>query len=495
MGCRSVNKILFMRKLIFLLLFISPLYVLAQSTKSIIEFEAASLLSNTTYPELKRDGKAFPIFNTDSTECTLLLSTPTTLTALQLDNQLQELNSIETELPDEKRLTKLDGGLFGEKGVYYAFYSDRKKVNFSAFKIDFNDGQVYSNTFNLTLNKEKYLHSFSAGGYYYIVTVPIYSSIINVYRINSSLKSRKTSYDFSDVEFDGTNPKLFDEINEYIMKGNHRLSRISTTDPITTSATASFFKLYHDDQVVRLSLDHVIGTTTILEVELNSRLKNSYQIYAPPYVLQKGYSYTSNSVIADDVLFNFITGDDMMSIVVHDLETGDEIVEHYLEKNDDFNILNEEIHVDGLPFMGQMKTPKKFLRMIQGRKLGIAVNSNDNKNWIASFGAASLPEKEFTEQVMVTIGLEDFEDTCSPTYLAFQGYELSKVITARGLFDKTDFNHAEGPINHQPFDYIDIYKTENLNGFETMETVFKMGNNYYHGSYYTDSRKYTIVKF
>ncbi len=484
-----------MYKYLLIIFALSQFTLVAQNQKFVIDLEPSALIVKETFPDLSKDGKVFPVFNSDSSKLLLFLSTPLNLSAIYLDDQMRELNFIETELPEEKRLTKMDGGLYGGDDNYYAFFSDRKKVNFSCFRINAEEGEIFSNDFNLTLNKEKYLHSFSANGYYYIVAVPIYSSEVNIYRINKTLKIRKTTYDFSDVSFDSTNPRLFDEINEYIMKGNHRLSRISLKDPISTASTASFFKIYYNDQMVRLSFDHVIGRTTILEMELNSRLKTSYQVFAPSYVLAKSYSYTSNSAIIDDVLFNFITGGDMMSIVVHELETGDMVAEHIRGKNDKFDLINEPVHYDGLPLMGSTKTPRRFLKLIEGQNLGIAVNNHDKDNWVVSFGAANRPIKDLSEHILVTIGMEDIEDTTSPTYLAFQEYELSKKVMARGLFNKYNFDHTEGKINYEPFDHIDVYISQNLNGFEVLETVFQLNGRYYHGSYYTDSRKYTIVKF
>ncbi len=466
----------------------------SQTVKSKVELPEGSFLGDALYPDLKKDGTVFPVFNQDSSNFVLLISSSNYLSIIYLDSQFNQLNFFETELPATRELSRLDGGFYGD-GYFYAVFTDNKKANFSIYKIDPEVGTIYSTNFHMYLEKEKYLHSFAAGDYYYVVSVPIYSSQVVVNRINDQLRVRNTAYDFSDVAFDSTNPTLFKEINEYIIKGNHRLSKISMNDPVTTAATSSFFKAYHDDKVLRLTFDHVIGLTTILEVELNSKLKNAYQVNAPDYVLRSGYSFTSNSYLIENTLINLIAGDNGIGISFHDIATGDLLEEINLNKNEDLEIINKPVTIEGKPYYSKQIQVKDFIKLIEGKKLGVAANQLNENTIEVSFGAAKTPERDLTDQLLVGIGLEDVEETVSPTYLAYTNNELSKLTNARGLFDISSFEHIEGDLHYTIYDEIDDYRNRRYSGFEVLESLFQIGNAYFLGAYYPPGRKYQFIKF
>ena len=476
---------------IILLLF--PILSFSQGRTKTVEFEPANIINNVDFQTLKREGRVTPIFNTDSSEFVIFLSTSSSVTAILLDRNLNTINIIESELPKSRELNILDGGFFANNN-YYAILTDNKRSNFSALRLDFDTGEIFGSDLQLYLKKEKYLHSLSVGDYYYIISIPIYSSTINIRRINSQLRVRKNSYDFSDVSFDSTNPKLYNEVNEYIFKGNQRLARITYDNPTTLFAASSYFKIFSDQQKVRFTLDHVIGTTTILEVELNSKLFKSYQVQAPEYVLKRGYSYTSNSYLWSDFLINFIVGDESLEIIVKDITTGDIVGQIIRSKNERFDILNQSLIVDGESGYYDNIRVKEFLNLIEGRKIGVFINKLDDNRLALGFGAAQKPDLDFSEQVMESIGLDRIDEKFPTSYQAYKGNTLSKTTLAIALLSES-FELLEGEIPYLIYDRLDDYKERELNGLEVMETIFRIGTSYYHGSYYPDNRKYTIVEF
>ncbi|WP_418500286.1 hypothetical protein [Flagellimonas sp.] len=383
------------------------------------------------------------------------------------------------------------------------FLKDRKDKTFGSILFNFENKSTEETLYDFKLKNEVYVGGYSDASKFHLVTINKESSILNFYVFEEGSEYTKQSLDLSKESFydnqgavqhlytimsTGGSETRFGNFNSF------KIDKIDSHSPNSIETTSEILKMYPEKHGFKLTID-TQTLTYIIDVsteELNYTLSTIEKpsISAP--------MVNSNSFILDDKIYLISSSDEEMVFSIKSLETGKELKNLQVKKDEEIIFKNTPIIQEGGTYKDyrEMEKSSKFLRRLSKEDIGVAVVKSNN-DYVITMGSKKEMVRGGAPMMMPGFGMPmgaigGFTVTFNPTFYAYGSYNSTKATRIECLFDQ-DFNHKSGDIPKNVFDII----TESADTFpkKDAETVFKLNDSYIWGVYNKKLNQYTLFKF
>ncbi|MDQ5928781.1 MAG: hypothetical protein QG594_559 [Bacteroidota bacterium] len=452
---------------------------------------------NSTVLELKKNRDVFQTVNHEKNMVTLFISDKEKVKAINLNENMQIVDSISAERPNTKTYANMIGYNISN-GNTRLYWSSNKYENISAQLYDFSSRKTTTKEYKLVLKNEKVLQKFSEDENFYILTVLKNSNNFKLHIFdNQGNYTEKiiTLERFHFFKSDYQKSDLYGVLGENLLPFElpFSLQNITVENPTSLTDAAKKRKCYLSNKQIAITIDTNIDYTQVILIDLKNFTVNEKMV-KKPFLAGERTFLNSNSFYFDHKLYQIKTSSEIFHFTIKDLD--DNIIKEYFANSaSQIDFKNSEIYQEGGDFGGKrtLETASQFIRKIN--KLNPGISCYDiGQNILITFGGVSAIQQS-TGQIFAgqfglvggVIGALAF----NPAMESFNSYANRKVVKIEGLFD-TDGNHIKGELQPLAFDKIRTFFDKNNN--VSSQTLFRM-DAYYLGYYDNKTKEYIIRKF
>ncbi|WP_147296655.1 hypothetical protein [Flagellimonas nanhaiensis] len=346
---------------------------------------------------------------------------------------------------------------------------------------------------------ERFLSTVNFQNRFYLLTYLNGESIIKIYSFEKDGHTVLT-HDLSNFSFYNSN-------NNSTVLGNllkkEETEIIEEDIPYSMEIVFKKIKIYPNKDYLRISLDHRLHGTRIINLNLNDSVNSSF------FVENIGASDAkkSNSFVNGNRLFQLLVSPEFLVLSVHDLETRKKIVEHSVKKNEDFFFKNSPILQQGnspysSPFKNsqtKISSAKEFFRKLSNSEVGIYAFENSGKLDITLGGTKQFIVTPGSNGFTTGASLSSIGTTVAPISWSYGSYTSSRSIFTRLLFDNKTLKHIDKKNQNNVFDRISLkskyLKNTVLKKKLKLETVLRKEDYFLYGFYNKKEKTYSLMKF
>ncbi|REG91139.1 hypothetical protein [Flavobacterium aquicola] len=453
---------------------------------------------NSTPVTLKKNRDVFQIVNSDKKEVSLFVSDKAKVKAMQLNEQMQIIDSISTDRPNSKTYTDMIG-YNSSNGNARLFWSSNDYENIISQLYDFSNRKTTIKEFSLVLKNEKILQKFSENEHFYILSVIKKSNDLKLHIFDNDGNYSVKTIPLEGFHFfnrDYTRSNLYEVLEENLLpyEAPFSMQSINIENPTSLTDAAKKRKCYFSNKQITITLDANIDYTQMIIIDLKD-FTTTEKMIKKHHIAGDRISLNSNSFYFDNKLYQIKTSSDLLYFTIKDLD--DTILkEKVVNSGSSIDFKNSEIYQEGGDFGGKrtLETAAQFIRKVNNLSLGLACY-HIGQNTLITFGGVSAVQQSAGQAALGSFGLIGAlvsYAVFNPTMESFNSYSRRKVVKIEGLFDK-DENHITGELQPLAFDKIRTFFDKNKD--VSSQTLFKMGDFYYLGYYDNPTNQYIIRKF
>ncbi len=492
----------------------------------------------------KENRETFPIVNKDKNETALFLIDNDQISALLLDKNFKQIDSITTNNPASK-YTNIIGHSIDDKN-YNIFFANDKKTKFFIKSINFAAKTSQDEELDFKFENDLYLQSISYNNKFYIISVDKKTSIINFYifegnKLNLTKKFDFTNYQFSDTSesnlynifksFNSNSANLKAPTAAFIIPFGGiastftpfiELNKLDTENLNSLESTSATNKIYYYENKFYITLDNDINSTKIITIDLiDFKTKVSYFNHLA--IENDSDKIHSNSYLYKNLLYQINTSKSELCYSVTDINSK-QLLKSYRFKKEDTNVIKNTAFIkEGhdftflTPFSSNSKKDapeieidetKKFLKKVYNGKVAITAYQSKNgiqltiggnvviqQNTGASMSPAFSNSTTHTFTNPVNGMTTNFTTSnYNPVMYNYNSYKTSRDTYFKTIIDQNNFEHIAGDLTKNAFDKIKQFENDNETSV-AMTTVFKFGTFYVYGAYSKSDKTYSLRKF
>jgi hypothetical protein len=451
----------------------------------------AQELVNSTALKLKKNSDVFQIVNNEKKTVTLFLSNNEKVKAINLNENMQIVDSISAEKPNTKTYATMIGYNRSNDGTRLFWSSNNDENIFTQF-YDFNNRTTTTNVHKLVLKNEKVIQKFSEDENFYMLTVLKNSNNFKLYIFDKEGNySEKiiTTEGFHFFTSDYKKSDLYEVLAESFLpfEAPFSLQNINVENQILLADATKKRKCYFNKNQIVITLDTNIDFTQVILIDLKNFIASEKMIKKPFLVGNREF-LNSNSFYFDNKLYQIKTSSGNFYFTIKDLE--DNILkEYFANKTIPIKFKNTEITEGGGSLRVKRTLANSPLFILKANNLHLGVSCYQiGQNTLITFGGVS----ELEQSIEAKSGEALTENLVfNPITASFNSYSNRKVVKFEGLFDNQG-NHIKGKLQPSAFDKIMTFFDKNND--ISSQALFRT-DAYYLGYYDNKTREYTIRKF
>jgi hypothetical protein len=477
-------------KRIFLILFLS--LTLLYSTK----LNAQEILDEYTIPfrQVSTQSPFSVIDHEDSSH--LFFITSTNIEHLKYNSEnmfLQFKKHVRPPAP----FKEIIGYSLDKKNVLHLYFSNNKKNRFFLKSIK-PDGTTEQKEFDFKIKKEYFLQAINYQNTFYVLTVPQYSSVLNLYKFNGAT--------FNVVNYDCSNETFYDFDNRKTelskLLHNENVEIIEDDVPSAIEITSRVFKLYPKGNELLFTFDHRDSATRVIKLNLDddSSSVDNHEIRTTDF--KNLIHLKSNSFIYKDKIYQLIASKDLMVFTIKEMKTKKLIKEYRAEKDDEeIAFKNSALYQDGSLYSSgirELNKTKQFLRKITNSRIGVVAYEKEDLLQLSmggisemSNGGAPMMMPGFGGIPIASAGV--FTVSITPMFYTFNSYNNTRSVYIKCLFDTKTLEHMPGPVASNVFDHVAEF-ADSLDRVG-LEVVFKKDDYFIYGYYDKKEKLYRLLRF
>ncbi|MEO1051419.1 MAG: hypothetical protein AAFX87_12390 [Bacteroidota bacterium] len=457
-----------------------------------------------------------PVKSADQSKTALFFIDKKHINAYLLGKRLQVTDSLGfLARPSTFSFPIIIGGFEYDENKYALVFKGNKSIIMAFF--DFQIDQMDVKELPLFNDSELFLASTFYERTFYVLNRAISSNEVLVYAISKDVGIRKTVFNFGDIKVGSKEFKL------------SRAFRREGLFPIisdTYNGLASTYhpnKLYISKNEMQITLDSEEDYTLLLKLDL-ALSTQSYQIYAQNrfgctagsgYAANEGFiSFSSNSFIYENWLFQTSACDRLFRLQIKDLETGQMRKGYSFTHEGGLTFKNSRIlqYNDGTSTFnsGSTKEITKNARLLRGMvntSPAIVVNPYLNGIWkltIGSFKEAYLSDNSIgagiVREPIVTTPNGVVSGPATAISSLLSPYYSDTHIGTRyfeTLLNKETLEHNTGSLGENAFSRFRSQKAQQRYDLITRpaQAVFVAGNTFIYAYYDSGKKKYVFNRY
>ncbi len=458
-------------------------------------------ISNDLKEGSRKVHTAFTVIDEETGNFALFLDDDNKMYGFLFSPSLKLINRFASEgLP--KKYNQIIGYSILDKKIRL-FLKDKNDKTFGSVLFDFEQGITQETLYDFKLKQEFFVEGYSNASKFHLITIPKDSNLFHDYIFEEGKELVQETIDLSNESFvdDQGTPKSLNTImstggNVQTIGSQYRfqVDKIDSEAPNSVESTSNIVKMYPGKSGFTLSIDtqrrtYIIDISTQTLQPLVSSIEKPY---LPAAVVN------SNSFILEDKIYMISATSDDMAFSVKTLDSGEELKNIVITKDDEITFSNTPIIQEGGMYSSyrEMEKTSKFLRRLGKEDIGVAVSKHKG-NYVVTMGSKKEISRGGAPMMMPGVGFAmasagAFAVTFNPTFFAYGSYSSTKATRIECLFDE-NFNHKEGEIPKNSFDRI----KEAADKFPSTdaETVFRLDDSYIWGFYNKKLDKYILYKF
>lgn len=469
---------------------------------------ASLLLSSSSFSQtlvgsisldLKKGTNVFQIVNEKTKQTTLFLSDNKIVKAIQLNDKMQVLDSMTAQRPNSKYSKMI--GACGDKLNPMLFWSSSNDKEILTQKFKISEHITSEQKYDLTFKGEKVIQEFSLNDNFYIISVIKNTNTLKFYVFNEKEKIEKiidlNSYNFLDSDIKKTTFYNVLLENFYGRQESYSIEKITSESPISLALSYKKRKVYLENNKLTFTFDNNSLYTQLIIVDLESFIATEKMIKKPDLIVDVSLGVNlleSNSFLFEDKLFQIKSSPDLIKFSIKDLDNKI-LNENTIYREKPISFGNSEIFLEN----GSSKNKKniensKFIRKVNNQSPAISCYKQDD-NILVTIGSVSPVQQQMSSGMMAgamfgVAGVLLASALSSPTMENFNAYANREVTYVNCLFDQTG-KHVVGSVRPLAFEKIRIFLENNPT--VSSQTIFKLDNDYYLGSFL--KKEYSIRKF
>lgn len=450
-------------------------------------FSTGQTLLTSTPLELNKSSNHHSILNavnTNNNEIFVFASDKEKLTAIKYNSSIFFKDSLSIKRPDKD--FSLYGYSFNPEGTPEIYWttSDLKKIKVTSF--DLKNRTSSETSFELPLEKELILSSFSENNSFYIMTVSKTEDELKLYVFQDG-KMKEKFIDFSEfkiVDIKNNPLKLWSVFEENSIE---KIQVDALTPLVYATSKTKFYVL--DDKII-ITSDHNISETQIFEINLQTYKVEEKKIAQG--TLKNGTG-KSNSYWSDGKLYQLKTSPDELLLTVKNYNSGEVINSFSTLKEEVINYKNSPLFSQtGKQRQKEFKNTKKFLERLDDSNIGLSVYETQTASFItiggirdvASTGGLLLGIAGSVGSI-ATGGSDIFvDDFMQDGVLQVNYFETHLDLKSQYLKKEQEMLAT---------DYVAQFLDQNDN--ISLPSTFKYKDYYILGYYDTTEKKYVLRKF
>lgn len=329
----------------------------------------------------------------------------------------------------------------------------------------------------------------------------------NLYGLNSSLVQE---FSFDSILIDSCRVTLAD----IFQTQEHKLQKIDTSIPVSLKISSSKNKVYITDDKIVITIDKQNKATYLLALNLKNTTSS---ITKMPYkTLQKHdqNSAKSNSFIYDNTLFQLSVNNYELGLNISSLDDSSTTLYYHFLRGDNISFSNSAMYernekegfLFGDPVTWEIRTTRKFLKMLSGMSPAISVYSKHPDFQVKVGGVMDVHQAAgVMSSTVISSGGEMIVSPNGslvmpdpkynfPTNYSFTSYSSRISTYFSSMINATTLLHSNKSISKYTYDYIIEYANY-MAGRQGLVTIFKINNDYYLGYYSYSDKTYNIEWF
>lgn len=454
---------------------------------------------------LKKNKAVFQVVNNLKKETTLFVTDKETVKAIRLNKDMHIIDSLSAPRSEPSTYNAMIG--YNEKNSNVnLFWTSSNHKNVFIQQFNFDKQKEENKSYSLPLKNEKFIQSFSQNDKFYIMTIIKNSDILKFYVFNNNGILEEKLIDFATIKFntaDNRKTTLYNTFNDNYFDTDYAcsLQKITPENPTSLVESSKKRKFYSEGNNIILTFDHNIDYTQLVTLNLESFTAKD-KLIKKPFIEGDRVFITSNSFLIDNKLYQLKSSSSQLMFTIKDLN--DNLIKSYEanDKNPIIDFKNSNIIQENGDLSKQriLKTSNQFIRKTNNLNSGISCY-NLNGNYLVTLGSVSKEQQQVGAATIVggmfgaagvLAGALIDGAISNPTMQNFDSYANRKVVYISGLFDK-DGKHLEGEISPNAFDKLRIFLDKKTD--LSSQTLYKMDQSYYFGSYDNTKKLYTIQLF
>jgi len=394
------------------------------------------------------------------------------------------------------------------------FLKNKKNKAFGSILFDFEKGRTEETEFDLKLNGQKYLQSFSKNEKFYIITIEEITSNLVVYTFNhkAEVSINKIRLEKTTILRNARNQQV--SLNSFLSEkgslGDDFYIPIIYPDlPNTLFTTSSLVKMYPTKNGLILTLDKGTNATYLLTIDIN-KMKAELTGYIQPRLLEHSVHNISNSFLIDNNLLQLKGNRNELGLSITNIENNEIIKSYNFTSNTGVPIKNSPYYVVTRPGKSETyideKFSNKFLRATGSKRIGILATRFNDSLYQVSFGAYHpnyYNQKNNKVSPLVFGGgllggglgaliAYAVNSTANPVALSFALYDKAPLTRVECLFNE-NFNPVEGRIKYNIFDIVKLHSKRSQ--IDSHEVIFKLDSIYVYGYFDSKNNSYHLIKY
>ena len=369
--------------------------------------------------------------------------------------------------------------------------------SYGVVKFDFESRKGSSRELEFKIRGENLIDAVRYQNNVYLLTIPNFSSQINVYSFENIDNPVLTELKFGEDAFIDRREKA---LRLYDLVENSEIGRVEIGIPNTLELTSKELKLYQDGKHIILTADKFNEFSYVVSIDLETFQKKVKRIAKPEF---EGFKMGihSNSFWHEGNLYQIAANRDFLKLQQVDLSSENVIKKYELKDDDELFFKNTPIILEGGDFQAyrELEKTKQFLRKMSEGHIGISVYEENNILQI-SIGATSPKENGYMMLGGALGGIAGTLIVASINSIAYgyADYTNTKSVRITGLFDE-NLTHLIGDIPPNPFDKLKSIPSDKPGQTDKFviqaETVFKLNGHYIRGFYNTRDKVYSLYRF
>lgn len=428
---------------------------------------------------------ALNIVNSKNNEVFIFASDKEKLTAIKYNSALFFKDSLSTKSPD-KNFEQMSGYSFNEEGTpeIYWLQTDFKRIQSISF--DLENHTTIENTFELPLEKELVLSSFSENNSFYIMTVSKTEDELKLFVFQNG-KMKEKLIDFSEfkiVDIKNNPLKLWSVFEE------NRLEKIETDELNALVYSTSKAKFYVLKDKIILTFDHNSSETQIFEINLNT-----YKVVARKIVQAtlKTVAGRSNSYYSNAKLYQLKLNENQLLLTVKNYNSGALINSFDTSSEEVISYKNSALFSQtGNQRRKEFKNTKKLLERLNVCNIGLSVYETPSASFITIGGQRDVAS---TGGILIGVasGVAVVASGGSNSFIDTSLYSGSLQVNYFETHLDLQSNYLKKEQEILASDYISQFLDQNR--AISLPSTFKFKDYYILGYYDAKAKKYTLRKF
>ncbi|PQB05280.1 hypothetical protein [Aureitalea marina] len=228
------------------------------------------------------------------------------------------------ELIKQKRTyDQIVGNMVNEYG-YTLFFNNKKEKSVTYLRFSFEQNGIdLKGDLPINLKTKKILAHFEYQDDLHILTVEKKEPVFYLYRIDKALKMQEHRIDGTYLELLGSSGRQV-PVQQLLIHANAEISSINLSGndyPIGLTESSANFKLYRQENLLYLTMDHQYEMTQMLILDLDDISLQS-STFDKPELEKRNTRPKSNSFLRGDQLAQIIQSSDSLKISMLNIKTG-----------------------------------------------------------------------------------------------------------------------------------------------------------------------------